>query len=52
MKDRELYDKIMDQLVASSQNSQPRTRADTQLMDAQCDSIAEDMWKSYQEYLA
>ena len=43
VKDRELYDKIMDQLAASSQNSQPRIRADTQLMDTRRNSIVEDM---------
>ena len=52
LKDRELYNRIMDQLAASSQNSRPRTRADTWLMDTRRDSIAEDIWKSYQEYLA
>jgi len=52
-KDRELYDKIMEQLAASSQNSRPSTtRASTGLMDARRDKIAEDMWKSYNEYLA
>ena len=52
LKDRELYNRIMDQLAASSQNSRPRTRADTRLMDTRRDNIAEDMWKLYHEYLA
>ncbi len=51
-RDRELYDQIMEDLAAAMENSPPIIIADTWIMDKWRESIAEEMWESYQVYLA
>ncbi len=42
----------MEDLAAAMENSPPTTIADTRIMDKRRESIAEEMWESYQAYLA